>query len=70
MTRVPGYLYKVAAHLLHATFNESLRRPLKWLRVQGLRKKVTLNAVPDGVLRIVCVHDLTERKKFEESLRY
>jgi diguanylate cyclase (GGDEF)-like protein len=70
MTRVPGYLYKVAAHLLHATFNESLRRPLKWLRVQGLREKVTLNAVPDGVLRIVCVHDLTERKKFEESLRY
>ncbi|MDO8248279.1 MAG: MASE3 domain-containing protein, partial [Rhodoferax sp.] len=47
-----GHLYKVAAYLylFHATFNESLRRPLERMKAQYLREKVTLNAAPDGVL--------------------
>jgi diguanylate cyclase (GGDEF)-like protein/PAS domain S-box-containing protein len=49
---VLGHLYKVAAYLylLHATFNEALRRPLERMGVQHLREKVTLNAAPDGIL--------------------
>ena len=47
-----GHLYKVAAYLylFHATFNESLRRPLERMEAQYLREKVTLAAAPDGVL--------------------
>ena len=49
---VLGHLYKVAAYLylFHATFNESLRRPLERMEVQHLREKLVLNAAPDGVL--------------------
>jgi diguanylate cyclase (GGDEF)-like protein/PAS domain S-box-containing protein len=49
-----GHMYKVAAYLflLHATFNEALRRPLERLEVQHLREKLTLSASPDGVLWI------------------
>ena len=49
---VLGHLYKVAAYLylFHATFNESLRRPLERMEAQHLREKVTLNASPDGIL--------------------
>ncbi|WP_198674690.1 MASE3 domain-containing protein, partial [Rhodoferax ferrireducens] len=49
---VLGHLYKVAAYLylLHATFSESLRRPLERMKAQYLREKVTLNAAPDGIL--------------------
>lgn len=51
-TNALGHLYKVAAYLYlcHATFNESLRRPLERLEARHLREKVTLNAAPDGVL--------------------
>ena len=47
-----GHFYKGAAYLylLHATFNEALRRPLAQLAGQHLREKVTLDAAPDGVL--------------------
>jgi diguanylate cyclase (GGDEF)-like protein/PAS domain S-box-containing protein len=47
-----GHLYKVAAYLylLHATFNEALRRPLRQLEVQSVRERVTLSAAPDGIL--------------------
>ncbi|MHB8949115.1 MAG: putative bifunctional diguanylate cyclase/phosphodiesterase [Rhodoferax sp.] len=47
-----GHFYKGAAYLylLHATFNEALRRPLAQLAGQHLREKVTLAAAPDGVL--------------------
>lgn len=47
-----GHAYKVAAYLylFHATFNESLRRPLERIQAQHLREKVTLSAAPDGVL--------------------
>jgi diguanylate cyclase (GGDEF)-like protein/PAS domain S-box-containing protein len=47
-----GHIYKVVAYLylLHATFNEALRRPLKQLGVQSQRERVTLSAAPDGIL--------------------
>lgn len=47
-----GHFYKVTAYLylFHATFNESLRRPLERMEAQYLREKVTLAAAPDGVL--------------------
>ncbi|MBU3899434.1 MAG: EAL domain-containing protein [Gammaproteobacteria bacterium] len=47
-----GHFYKGAAYLylLHATFNEALRRPLAQLAGQHLREQVTLKAAPDGVL--------------------
>ena len=47
-----GHVYKVAAYLflLHATFNESLRRPLERLAVQNQRENLILNAAPDGML--------------------
>lgn len=47
-----GHFYKGAAYLylLHATFNEALRRPLAQLAGQHLREKVALAAAPDGVL--------------------
>lgn len=47
-----GHFYKVAAYLylFHATFNESLRRPLERMAAQHLRETVTLNAAPDGVM--------------------
>jgi diguanylate cyclase (GGDEF)-like protein/PAS domain S-box-containing protein len=47
-----GHAYKVVAYLylLHATFNEALRRPLKQLGVQSQRERVTLSAAPDGIL--------------------
>ena len=49
---VIGHLYKVAAYLylFHATFNESLRRPLERMAVQHLREKLVLSASPDGIL--------------------
>jgi diguanylate cyclase (GGDEF)-like protein/PAS domain S-box-containing protein len=47
-----GHLYKVVAYLylFHATFSESLRRPLERMAAQHLREKLILNAAPDGVL--------------------
>lgn len=47
-----GHTYKVAAYLylFHATFNESLQRPLHRLEVQHLRERLILSAAPDGVL--------------------
>jgi diguanylate cyclase (GGDEF)-like protein/PAS domain S-box-containing protein len=49
-----GHFYKVAAYLylFHATFNESLRRPLERMAAQHLRETVTLNVAPDGVMWI------------------
>lgn len=47
-----GHLYKVAAYLylFHATFTESMRRPMERLELQSLKEKVILNAAPDGVI--------------------
>ena len=52
MANVVGHLYKVAAYLylFHATFNESLSRPLQRLTVQHLREEQVLSAAPDGIL--------------------
>ena len=49
---VLGHLYKLAAYLylFHATFNESLNRPLERMAAQCLRENVTLSAAPDGIL--------------------
>lgn len=49
---VLGHAYKVAAYLylLHATFNEALRRPLELLEAQHQRESRVLSAAPDGVL--------------------
>ena len=49
---IVAHLYKVAAYLylFHATFNESLRRPLQRMAAQHLREKVTLSSSPNGVL--------------------
>lgn len=66
---VLGHLYKLAAYLylFHATFNESLRRPLERMEVQHLREKLILSAAPDGVLwvddtgRILMVNPATEK---------
>jgi len=51
---VLGHLYKVIAYLylFHATFNESLRRPLERMEVQHLREKLILNSAPDGILLV------------------
>ncbi len=47
-----GHLYKVEAYLFlfHATFNESLRRPLQHIKAQSLRERQILNAAPDGIV--------------------
>ncbi|WP_367848403.1 putative bifunctional diguanylate cyclase/phosphodiesterase [Rhodoferax sp. WC2427] len=47
-----GHLYKIGAYLylFHATFNESLRRPLDRLQMQHMREKLVLSAAPDGIL--------------------
>jgi diguanylate cyclase (GGDEF)-like protein/PAS domain S-box-containing protein len=47
-----GHLYKIAAYLylFHATFTESMRRPIERLEMQNLREKVILNAASDGVV--------------------
>lgn len=66
---VLGHLYKLAAYLylFHATFNESLRRPLERMEIQHLREKLVLSAAPDGVLwvddtgRILMVNPATEK---------
>jgi len=44
--------YKLAAYLylFYATFNESLRRPMRRMAVQHLREKVIMNASPNGIL--------------------
>lgn len=51
-TNVFAHFYKVMAYLylFHATFNESLRRPLQRMEIQNLREKVVLSAAPDGIL--------------------
>jgi PAS domain-containing protein len=47
-----GHRFKTASYvyLLHATFSEALRRPLKLLRRQHRPEKVVLNAAPDSVI--------------------
>lgn len=49
---VLGILYKAAAYLFlfHATFNESLRRPIQRMAMQFEREKIALSVTPDGVL--------------------
>ena len=51
---VMGHFYKLAAYsfLLHATFNEAVRRPLERLGIQGIREKQVLSAAPDGILLV------------------
>lgn len=51
---VVGHFYKLAAYsfLLHATFNEALRRPLDRMAIQGIREKQVLSAAPDGILLV------------------
>lgn len=47
-----GHVYKLMAYLylFHATFNESLRRPMERMAVQYKREKLILSASPDGIL--------------------
>jgi diguanylate cyclase (GGDEF)-like protein/PAS domain S-box-containing protein len=49
-----AHFYKLGAYLflLHATFNEALRRPLERMAMQHQREKLVLSAAPDGVLWI------------------
>ena len=65
-----GHLYKGAAYLylLHATFNEALRRPLAQLAGQHLREKVTLAAAPDGVLWVDASGDILMANPAMEAL--